>query len=177
MLLLSLGLFLLHAHRSAPTLAAEISATWERSRGVPEVGAALPHSELQLTAGLARIQFATGTQVILEGPATVRVDATNGITLLSGKLTAVVPQPAHGFTVITPLATLVDLGTEFGVNVHDEGGTDFDVFKGTVSVSSQPTGNAGAANAVILLAGSARSSIRGRNRCPDHIQSPGILSR
>jgi len=49
-----------------------------------------------------------------------------------GKLTAFVPPSAKGFTVMTPVAEVVDYGTEFGVTVDKSGETETSVFKGEV---------------------------------------------
>ena len=48
------------------------------------------------------------------------------------RLTANVTEPAKGFSVLTPRATVVDLGTESGVEVNNDGATDVVVFKGEV---------------------------------------------
>ncbi len=107
-----------------------------------------------------RIRFKTGAQVVVEAPARLKADGSNALTLLSGKLTAVVPPAAHGFTVTCPGATVVDLGTEFGVNVRENGLSDVDVFKGTVSLSANSPLSARANQAddkpLLLGAGSAR---------------------
>ena len=51
-----------------------------------------------------------------------------------------VPPPAVGFTVETPTAVLNDLGTEFGVNVHEAGTSDVQVFRGLVDVRHRASG-------------------------------------
>ncbi len=56
--------------------------------------------------------------MILEGPATLVLASEMRGELEDGRLTAAVPESAHGFTVQTPLAELVDLGTQFGVAVE-----------------------------------------------------------
>ena len=83
-----------------------------------------------------QIKFPTGAEIVVEAPARLRVELANGVSLLSGKLTAVVPPAGHGFAVKCPDATVVDLGTEFGVNVHSNGLTDVDVFKGRVLLTA-----------------------------------------
>jgi len=90
--------------------------------------------KLDLRQGLAEIRFHSQARVILEGPATFVLDDPNGGFLHAGKLTAVVPHEAAGFTVRTPSATVVDWGTEFGVAVEPDGRTEVHVFAGTVGV-------------------------------------------
>ena len=54
--------------------------------------------------------------------------------LKRGKLTARVTERAKGFTVETPHATLVDLGTEFAADVDRDGNGEVHVFRGEVIV-------------------------------------------
>jgi len=96
---------------------------------------------LSLKHGLAEIAFNTGARVLLEGPAEFALGnaelgmrnaegnsgiphsafpiphSNNACSLTLGKLVANVPQQAHGFTVHTPDMTIVDKGTQFGVEV------------------------------------------------------------
>ena len=55
----------------------------------------------------------------------------------TGKLAAEVPKAAIGFTVQTPQAVVVDLGTDFGVSVDAQGVTEAHVFAGTVEVAAR----------------------------------------
>jgi hypothetical protein len=91
---------------------------------------------LRVERGLAELQFASGARVVLEGPAALELRSGNGARLLRGKLTAHVPGPASGFEVLSPQGKLIDLGTEFGVSVDDDGGTNVRVFAGRVKASA-----------------------------------------
>jgi hypothetical protein len=51
-----------------------------------------------------------------------------------GQATARIPDSSRGFTIKTPVAKLVDQGTEFGVIARDDGMTDVVVFEGRVDV-------------------------------------------
>ncbi len=51
-----------------------------------------------------------------------------------GKLRATVPPQAVGFTIGSPNLDVVDLGTEFGLQVEAEGKTEVHVFKGKVEL-------------------------------------------
>jgi len=159
-LTVGLVMFVQSRNSGSAVLADAINPTWDAPYGTPQIGKSLPASELQLTSGLARIRFPTGAEIIVEAPARLKVEAANGASLLSGKLTAVVPPAAHGFVVKCPDATVVDLGTEFGVNIHSNGLTDVDVFKGSISLAAESTSspgeNGGAGPSVTLYAGSAR---------------------
>jgi|GEM_PF-2588085 len=93
--------------------------------------------QLNLLSGLAKVRFDCGAEVILRGPAQLRVDSGMDCYLNRGELSATVPEVAHGFTVSTPLGQVVDLGTRFGVNVDKE--IEVQVFEGECEL--QPKNN------------------------------------
>jgi hypothetical protein len=53
--------------------------------------------------------------------------------VLLGKVTARIAKGAEGFSVMTPRGTVIDLGTEFGIEVNEMGATDLVVFQGAVN--------------------------------------------
>jgi hypothetical protein len=87
---------------------------------------------LDLANGLVEITFNDGAVVVLEGPATFDVDSPGRAQLHEGRLTAVVPERAHGFQVATARLNVVDLGTEFGLMAEAEGTAEVHVFNGLV---------------------------------------------
>ena len=89
---------------------------------------------LEMKSGLAEIRFDSGVSVVLEGPAELTIDDENACSLRLGRLVGRVPDEAVGFAVTTPSATVVDLGTEFGVAVTDSGDAETWVFEGTVEL-------------------------------------------
>jgi hypothetical protein len=101
--------------------------------------------KLTLVAGLAELTFDSGAKVILHGPARFSVADSMGGRLQVGKLTAKVPHAAAGFTIATPSGKVVDLGTEFGVKVNDDGKMDVIVYVGDVKVEGGAPGAGGAA--------------------------------
>ncbi len=88
--------------------------------------------ELKLDAGLVEITYYNGAKVVLEGPVEFTVEQANACRLDIGKLTAKVSKSAVGFTVETPDMSIVDLGTEFGVEIDDDGIAAVHVFIGRV---------------------------------------------
>ncbi len=90
--------------------------------------------QIELTAGMAEVRFDDGAVVLLEAPAVFTPQNRNGLSLEAGKLTARVPASAVGFSVRTPQAEIVDLGTEFGVEVQPIGETSTVVFAGRIQV-------------------------------------------
>ncbi len=87
---------------------------------------------LKLNAGLAQIEFVQGANIVLEGPVEFELTGPNGGSLLLGKLRANVPKVAKGFSIDTPRGKVVDLGTEFGLNVEEDGVTEIYVYVGKV---------------------------------------------
>lgn len=118
-------------------LADATNADWETAPGesTPSIGGALPADrELRLAAGTARLNFARGAFVTLEGPAQFKVLEAGRGHLTRGRLRAHVPPEAVGFTIETPMADVVDLGTEFDVEVDSTGCANLMVLVGEVAV-------------------------------------------
>ena len=106
-----------------------------------------------IASGLLEITYDTGAKVILQGPVTYEVESTAGGYLAVGKLTARLDHKAthagtqisksqipnlksQTFAVRTPTAVVTDLGTEFGVEVPERGGTVVYVMEGKVDCQS-----------------------------------------
>jgi hypothetical protein len=88
---------------------------------------------LQLAAGAACIEFDVGAKLVLQGPAELSIVSAKQIRLDRGKLAAeITAEKARGFTVVTPQGSVVDLGTEFGVEVAPQGRGKVHVFRGKV---------------------------------------------
>lgn len=92
---------------------------------------------LRVSSGLAEFRFGDGVRVVVEGPAELEATSKKLAHLKYGRLLAEVPQDEIGFTVQTPTAKIVDLGTEFGVVAEPSGRTAVSVFKGEVDVESR----------------------------------------
>jgi hypothetical protein len=112
-------------------------------------------NSLHLVQGVLELTFDSGVRVVIEGPAEFRVEDTSQSRLSRGKLVAFVPEEGRGFTLHTPAARVVDLGTEFGVICEPTGVAQLTVFQGSVEVS--PPANAPMAwKKQLLLAGQSR---------------------
>lgn len=98
------------------------------------VGSPVPSGIFVLTSGLVQLEFLSGANVIIEGPAELELKSTKLIVCHRGKLRVRVPQQAKGFSVDTPHYRAVDLGTEFGVSVDDGDATELHVFQGEVEL-------------------------------------------
>lgn len=94
----------------------------------------LANQTLEIESGLLEIEFGDGAQVVLEGPARFTIESHGVGDLQLGKLAARVPSKAIGFTIKTPSLTLVDLGTEFGLEVESSGATRAETYQGLVEL-------------------------------------------
>ena len=132
-------------------LARAVGAKWAGPHESLGVGQRLPTEPLTLEAGLAEVRFDNGVSMILEAPARVHVRSDMQVELARGKLVATVTERASGFAVDTTSARVVDLGTEFGVEVDPSGATQVEVFRGKVQakppVAPAPSASAAATTA------------------------------
>jgi hypothetical protein len=103
-----------------------------------------PGKKLVLERGFAELTFASGATILLEAPASIELVSNMAAKLQSGKLTAHVPQSAHGFRIESPNARIIDIGTEFGISVSANGVTEVYVFKGEVQATSKGENSTGA---------------------------------
>ena len=118
-------------------LTGTIEATWQGDAALaPAPGSHLRlKRRLSLASGLAQLAFNKGATIVVEGPASFTLSDENGLRLDFGRIVARVPEPARGFAVETPHARIVDLGTEFGVVVEQQGQTLLHVHDGQVELA------------------------------------------
>jgi ferric-dicitrate binding protein FerR (iron transport regulator) len=132
-------------------LALEVNAQWSQPAEVHPVGAALEPGWLRLKSGLAQVVFYSGARVVIEGPAELRLVSPREAYCSNGLASAEVPPQARGFRISMPKMSVVDLGTEFGLDVKSSG-AELHVFKGEVEfqAESEPKRNLSAGQAVAL---------------------------
>lgn len=107
---------------------------WE-SGGAPDLAAGTAAADrVAFRTGLVELTYANGVRVTLEGPADYSVMSATSGNLASGKLVAYVPPGAEGFTVDYAQGKVVDLGTEFAMDVAADGTTELGVFDGEVEL-------------------------------------------
>ncbi len=114
-------------------LAQSVEAVWSGDVQ-PRTGSILSAGKLRLTSGLAQIEFYSGARLILDGPVDLELVSSNQAICRSGRLRALVPPAARGFSVISPRFELIDLGTEFGMDVRPSGDAHVQVFDGEVKL-------------------------------------------
>lgn len=105
-------------------------AAWADGSIVSE-GTVLEPRDYSLAQGLVRLEYASGVEVILQSPIDFRHISDDLIEITSGVASIRVVPGAEGYTVKTPSAQLVDLGTRFGVEVR-QGQTTLQVLSGKV---------------------------------------------
>jgi len=99
-------------------------------------GDSLQLGRLKLTSGTVQIEFFSGATLLMEEGAEVELISAWEARCLTGRVTVKVPPPAIGFKLKLPEVEIVDLGTEFGVEVHGEGSA-VHVFDGEVEAYVQ----------------------------------------
>ncbi len=124
------------AGTSYATLSHAVDSRWS-DKAPQQLGERLPLDEVVLEEGFVELTLDEGVHVVIEGPTQFQVLGANALLLKQGRLVASVPSMAIGFTVTTPTAEVIDLGTEFGVTVGENAETDVIVFRGKVEVKPQ----------------------------------------
>ena len=99
-------------------VAEQSDAIWEsQSLGRGDL---VPEGLLKLKSGIVQLELFSGVTVILEGESEFEVVSAMEMAVNQGKLRAMVPEPAQGFKVRTATGEVVDLGTEFTLDVTEQ---------------------------------------------------------
>ncbi len=91
----------------------------------------------EIEEGLVEIEYFTGARLIFHGPCEFVITGAKTARLIQGQVTGNVD--GGDFLLTTPSATVLDLGTEFGVVVNENADTEVCVFDGEVEVGSEST--------------------------------------
>lgn len=83
-------------------------------------GDTLKPGTIQLTQGLAQIEFFSGATALIEGSAQIEILSAWEARCVSGRVRVHVPPAAKGFLMHAPGMKLEDLGTEFALNVKGD---------------------------------------------------------
>src|SRR5262249_14568567 len=103
---------------------------WEEAGISLRGGGVVPPGRLRLRAGRLTLAFFSGVSLTVEGPADLELLAADRVFFRHGKLRARVLRGAEGFTVVTAGYEVVDLGTEFAMNLQPGGKSRMMVFEG-----------------------------------------------
>lgn len=141
----------------------------------PADGARLRPGVLDLAGGVIEVVSDNAARVLIEGPARVELISAMRLRLHHGRLTTDIPPSAHGFTVVTPGAQVVDLGTEVGIEVGRDGQAHVQVFSGAVDLAldGRPAGSISGR----IIAGMARRVDPGAGRIVETAFDPGRFLR
>ncbi len=99
-----------------------------------QVGQRVVLDSLDMQSGSLRFRISSGAVVDVEGPVGLEFVSPMRMRLLRGSATTDVGSEAKGFVVDTASATVLDIGTRFGVSYADDGSTDIVVLEGEVQV-------------------------------------------
>lgn len=113
----------------------EANAKFKNGRNVDDVK--FYSGTYSLTEGAVHLRFSNGADLVVEAPAELKIIDDMNTQLISGKVRAMVPPPANGFTVKAYDLAYEDIGTEFGLSVDGEkNSSELHVFDGQVNVKS-----------------------------------------
>jgi ferric-dicitrate binding protein FerR (iron transport regulator) len=102
-------------------------------RATLTAGSFLPTGQvLAIDRGRVLTTLASGVQIVLEGPAELRLLSPSKIFLAKGRMTVEIPRQAMGFVVESNLGEFIDLGTEYTLKLKASGGCELHVFSGLV---------------------------------------------
>ena len=118
------------------TLTRLIQSQWQdESEALDALSRISSGQEIRLESGQAELLFDSGVEIVLIGPAHLKVESAMNVSVEYGTFSARVGPRGKGFKVRTPSAEVVDLGTEFGLAVSPDGDTEVAVFQGIVDLS------------------------------------------
>ncbi|GAA5508698.1 LamG-like jellyroll fold domain-containing protein [Novipirellula caenicola] len=93
---------------------------WSQNHSPYREGDVLPAGVLQFDEGIAEIDFFCGATLVVEGPAKMDLESDWSVRMLAGRMRANVPPAARGFVVKAADSEIIDLGTEFALEVGPE---------------------------------------------------------
>ena len=100
-------------------------------------GQTLEKGRLSFESGILQVDFFSGATLIFEGPAEVNLIDSMNIECRRGKIRARVSEQARGFKIRTSDLDVVDLGTEFALDIPDKGQASVFVYEGEVELQSK----------------------------------------
>ncbi len=118
---------------SVAVLSRGVNMEWDQTVQTPTVSAPLSPGLFRLQSGVAEIEFFQGAQLRIEGPAEIKIVSASEAYCSYGRFSAHVPPQARGFRLGTPKGDIVDLGTDFGLDLN-EASPELHVFKGEVEL-------------------------------------------
>ncbi len=118
---------------SVAVLSRGLNIEWDKAVAAPALNAPLSPGLLRLKSGVAEIEFFQGARLCVEGPAEIQLVSAGEAFCRYGRFSAHVPPQARGFRLGTPKGDVVDLGTDFGLDLSSDS-PELHVFKGEVEL-------------------------------------------
>lgn len=116
-------------------------AKWaEPANGIDDFSKLRVGQILAADSGRIELYFATGARLVLEGPFRFEILGPRQGVMYYGKVVTGVSERSRGFSLVTSVGNVVNygetvnLGNEFGLNVHRNGAADLVVFDGEVGI-------------------------------------------
>ena len=94
-------------------------AGWDADHVRRQEGDRLGTELFELASGTAEIQFFSGATMTVEGPAEISLRSAWQAECREGAVRMKVPPAARGFVLQAPSTEIIDLGTEFGLEVRN----------------------------------------------------------
>lgn len=101
-------------------IVAVVDVAWPENVEPPRTGQELEPGRIAFQSGLVELLLNNDVRLALEGPVEFQLHSASGLFCNRGRISATVSEKGKGFEIVTPLMTLVDLGTEFALDVKDE---------------------------------------------------------
>ncbi len=117
--------------RTLGRLSGTLDCQWADGQALTADGLLRQGDTLHVKRGLIEVTFDGGARAIVKGPAKLEIVDGARVRLKQGTIWTVCPK-SSGFTVESPGTRIVDLGTEFGVDVKDDSLTEAYVLRGRV---------------------------------------------
>jgi hypothetical protein len=111
------------------------SVQWEAECDALREGDVVRSGRLRLREGRLTLAFFSGASLTVEGPANLELLAADRVFCHHGKLRVRASCATTNFSVLTDRYEVVDLGTEFGLNLEPSGKSRVMVFDGSASLS------------------------------------------
>ena len=90
----------------------------------------LAAGRLRFRSGRVTLSMFSGVVLTVEGPADLELVAIDRVFCRRGRLRTRVPEGAEGFVVASSGSAVIDMGTEFALNVETDGKSQVMVFEG-----------------------------------------------
>ena len=139
---------------------------WSTAQTPLEPGSILAPGRLQITSGLLGIEFYSGARITLQGPADIDLVDVDQMVFRQGRIRVHISDRARGFKVSSPKLDIVDLGTEFGMEIGPDDRTELHVFNGRVELAQVRGAGAGTATSELVTGQGLRIDKSGVSNIP-----------